>query len=40
MCLSSEGLRLLDMVSYLADGTSYSKFLKAFIVQKAKGFSV
>ena len=39
MCLSIiEGLPLLDMVSYLAAGTSYSKFLKAFNVQAAKGF--
>ena len=38
MCLSSEGLRLLDMVSYLAAGTSYSKFLKAFNVEETKGF--
>ena len=38
MCLSSERLRLLDMVSYLAAGTSYSKFLKAFNVEEAKGF--
>ena len=40
MCLSSEGLRLLDMVSYLAAGTRYSKFLKAFNVQKCKGFRI
>ena len=38
MRLSSEGLRLLDMVSYLAAGTSYSKFLKAFNVQETKRF--
>ena len=40
VCLSGERLWLLDKISYLAAGESYSKFLNAWNVQQAKGFFV
>ena len=38
MCLSSERLRFLDILSFLAPGFSYAKFLKAYGCTPTKGF--
>ena len=38
MCLSSERLRFLDILSFLAPGFSYAKFLKAYGCTQTKGF--
>ena len=36
MCLSSERLRFLDILSFLAPGFSYAKFLKAYCARRPK----
>lgn len=38
MSLTSGPLKFLDIVNYLAAGTSYAKFLKAYGVEDGKGF--
>ena len=38
MCLSSERPRFLDILSFLAPGFSYAKFLKAYGYPQTKGF--
>lgn len=37
-CIATPKFRFLDMNQYLAAGTSYSKFLKAYGVEEEKGF--
>ena len=37
-CLSTERFKILDITQYLAAGTNYASFLKAFDVSEAKGF--
>ncbi|KAJ8314770.1 hypothetical protein KUTeg_006920 [Tegillarca granosa] len=37
-CISSPTLKFLDITQFLAPGTSYSKFLKAYDVKEAKGY--
>lgn len=37
-CLSNDSLRFLDITNFLAPGTSYSSFLKAYGIPEAKGF--
>lgn len=39
-CLSNDSLRFLDITNFLAPGTSYSSFLKAYGIPEAKGFSL
>ncbi len=36
-CMSSDSLKFLDVSQYLAPGTSYAKFLKAYNVEEGKG---
>ncbi|KAJ8300475.1 hypothetical protein KUTeg_021994 [Tegillarca granosa] len=38
MCISSPNLKFMDIMQFLAPGTSYSKFLKAYGVEEQKGF--
>ena len=38
MCISTETLKFLDIVNYLAPGFSYSKYLAAYKVKETKGF--
>ena len=37
-CIANESFKFLDVLNYLAGGSSYSKFLKAFGVNESKGF--
>lgn len=37
-CIATPKFRFLDMNQYLAAGTSYSKFLKAYGVEEERGF--
>ncbi|KAJ8311815.1 hypothetical protein KUTeg_010628 [Tegillarca granosa] len=39
-CISSPTFKFLDITQFLAPGTSYSKFLKAYDVKEAKGYFV
>ena len=38
MCIATESLKFLDMSQYLAAGSSYAGFLKAYNVREQKGF--
>ena len=38
LCISTKNLRILDIIQYLAPGSSYSKFLKAFKIQEKKSY--
>lgn len=38
MCISSPELKFMDIMQFLAQGTSYSKFLKAYGVEEQKGY--
>ena len=38
MCISTPSFRFLDILNFLAQGLSYSKFLKAFGTEEGKGF--
>ena len=40
MCIKTKELKFLDMKNYMAAGTSYDQFLKAYGVQVRKIFSV
>lgn len=37
-CISNDRLRFLDITNYLAPGTSYSNFLKAYGIKEVKEF--
>ena len=37
-CISNDRLKFLDVCNYLAPGTSYSSFLKAFGIEEQKGY--
>ena len=37
-CISTHQFKFLDIINYLAVGTSYASFLKAFDIEEAKGF--
>ena len=37
-CIQTDKFKFLDMINYLAPGTSYAKYLKAFNVSSQKGF--
>ena len=37
-CIATESLKFLDMSHFLAPGSSHAGFLKAFHVEKAKGY--
>ena len=37
-CIQTDKFKFLDMINYLAPGTSYAKYLKAFNVTSQKGF--
>jgi len=37
-CISSSTLKFLDIMQFLAPGTSYAKFLKAYGIEEQKGF--
>jgi hypothetical protein len=37
-CIASDKFRILDICSYLAAGTSYSQFLKAFQIEEKKSY--
>lgn len=38
-CIATPKFRFLDMNQFIAPGTSYAKFLKAYGVKEGKGFS-
>ena len=38
LCMSTDQFRFLDMTQFLAPGSSYSKFLKAFHVEESKTY--
>ena len=38
MCIATDTFRFVDILQFLAPGSSYSKFLKAYWVQEAKSF--
>lgn len=37
-CIATSRFRFLDMSQFIAPGTSYAKFLKAYGVEEEKGF--
>ena len=37
MCLSTDQLKFLDMINYIAPGFSYDKYLKAYGCEVTKG---
>jgi hypothetical protein len=37
MCISTNKLKFLDIINYLAPGFSYSKYLAAFKIEETKG---
>ena len=37
-CIANENFKFIDIINYLAPGTSYSKFLKAFKITEGKSF--
>ena len=38
MCISNQSLKFLDILNFLAPGTSYAKFLKAYDTEEQKSF--